>query len=80
MRKFIFAIISVSIMVSVLFIRTKIYEWFYNDIIRIIPEFIWKPIDTIFAVGFYTILAVAIYQIIDEYKQSKEAEQSENKH
>ena len=78
MWKFIYTIVSIMIIIPVLFIRSKIYEWFYNDVIRIIPEFIWKPLDLIIAIGIYSILAVAIYQIIDEhnekYKLQKEKE------
>jgi len=72
MRKFIYTMISIMIIIPVLFIRSKIYEWFYNDVIRIIPEFIWKPLDMIFAIVIYTTIAVAIYKIIEEYRKESE--------
>ena len=77
MNKFIYTVISILIIIPVLIIRSKIYEWVYNDVIRIIPEFIWKPIDLIFAIVVYTIIAVAIYQIIDDLRRNEESKQNE---
>jgi len=71
MRKFIYTVISILIIIPILFVRLKINEWFYNDVIRIVPEFIWKPLDLILAIGIYSILAIAIYQIIVEKKENK---------
>ena len=68
MWKFIYTIISILIIIPGLIIRSKIYEWFYNDVIKIIPEFIWKPIDLIFAIGIYVLIAIGIYQGIEDYK------------
>ena len=73
MWKFIYTMISIIIIITMLIIRSKIYEWFYNDVIRIIPEFIWKPLDLIFAMGLYTFIAVAIYRVIIE-EHRKEGE------
>ena len=71
MRKFIYTVISILIIIPILFVRLKINEWLFNDVIRIVPEFIWKPIDLIIAIGIYSILAVAIYQIIEEHSNKK---------
>lgn len=79
MRKFIYTVISILIIIPILFVRLKINEWFYNDVIRIVPEFIWKPLDLILAIGIYSIIALAIYQIIDDLKRNKESEQKEHK-
>ena len=79
MWKFIYTIISILIIIPVLIIRSKIYEWFYNDVIKIIPEFIWKPIDPIFAIVIYMLIAIGIYQGIEDYKNNKESEKNKNK-
>jgi len=79
MRKIIYIIVSIMIIIPILFVRLKINEWFYNDVIRIVPEFIWKPLDLILAIGIYSIIALAIYQIIDDLKRNKESEQKEHK-
>lgn len=71
MRKFIYTVIAILIIIPVLFVRLKINGWFYNNVIRIVPEFIWKPLDLILAIGIYSILAIAIYQIIVEKKENK---------
>lgn len=79
MRKFIYTIVSIMIIIPILFVRLKINEWFYNDVIRIVPAFIWKPLDLILAIGIYSILAVAIYQIIEEYNEKRKLQKEEEK-
>ena len=74
MKKVIFIIISILMMIPALIFRTGINEWLYNDVIRIIPEFIWKPLDIVFAIGWYSLIAYAIYMMIQEHKENKESD------
>lgn len=66
MRKFMCLIALASGLVLTLYGRFKVYEWFYNDVIRIIPQYIWKPLDFTFAIIWYGMLAYSIFQIIKE--------------
>ena len=72
MKKVGYIIITILMMVPALIFRTKINEWFYNDVIRIIPEFVWKPLDIFFAIVWYSLIAYAIYMMIQEHKENKE--------
>lgn len=74
MKRFMFIIIAVLLMIPALIFRTRINEWFYNDVIRIIPEVIWKPIDIVIAVVFYSLIAYGIYIMIQEHKEKKESD------
>ena len=75
MWKFIYTIISTAVIIPLFLIRSKIYEWFYNDVVRIIPEFIWKPLEMTIGIGYYIIMAVVIYQIINEHRGKKKSQE-----
>ena len=79
MWKSIYTIISIMIIIPVLIVRSKIYEWFYNEVIRIVPEIIWKPVDLICIICIYALITIGIYQGIEEYKDNKKKEQDKTK-
>ena len=74
MKKVIFIIIAILMMIPALIFRTGVNEWLYNDVIKIIPEFIWKPLDIVFAIVWYSVVAYAIYMMIQEHQENKKSD------
>ena len=75
-RILIVAFVSIIIIIPTFYLRINFNEWFYKKIIRFIPRVVWLPLDTIFALAWYIILAVCFYWFWEEHAEKRKNEKN----
>lgn len=65
-------VVAIGIIIPTLYLRMLFNEWFYTQLVKFIPRVIWLPLDMIFALVWYTILAVCVYSIWEDHAGKNE--------
>lgn len=73
-RILITVIITILTLIPMFFIRLRIYNWIFTKFIKFIPRFLWMPIDIVFAVFCYILIAYSIYFVLGEIFKSNDME------